>query len=149
MKRAALVLAACCLVLGGCDGDDDDDDDRLPTAPAEAPVPTEGPANPQPPTSAPAGNSAPTLSLRLSPKVTTGAAPFDLHARMCESSDPDNDNLNFKYLWGDGSREYHEHNAPCAITHRYTRAGRYRAIFCTDDGWSDHEVCDHVIVTVQ
>jgi hypothetical protein len=146
MKRAALVLAACCLAMAGCD--DDDDDNRRITTPAVAPPVIEGPANPQPPPGAPADNSAPSLSLRFTDR--TGPAPLTLTVRMCESSDPDRDHLNYLYKWGDGSGpEYHEHAGFCSLSHTYRRVGRHRAIFCVDDGWSDHRVCDDFFVTVQ
>jgi hypothetical protein len=137
MKSAALVLAACCLAFVACD-DDDDDDDYTPTAPAVAPVPVAGALNP-PVNGPPAGNRAPTLVVR------TRTNGNNLHVDMCSSNDPDNDNLNYKYLWGDGTRQYEEHAGFCAQTHSYG-GGRRRVIVCVDDGWPVHEVCDNFIV---
>jgi hypothetical protein len=144
MKRAAaLVLAASCLFLSACD-DDDDDDGFSPTAPAVAPEPLPGALNPPlpAPLRAPSHNRAPTLVVRTRVNGTT------LHVDMCSSSDLDNDNLNYKYLWGDGTRQYEEHAGFCAQSHTYGAGiGRRRVIVCVDDGWPDHEVCDNFFVT--
>jgi hypothetical protein len=146
MRTAALVLAAAALLFVACDDDDDgDDDDRLTSATATAPVPAAGPQNPPPPPAAPPGNSAPTLDLRVSQNVQSDGS-IVLTVDMCRSSDPDRDHLNYKYLWGDGTRQYEEHAGFCAQRHVYDGATRRRVIACVDDGWWNHEVCDNFTV---
>ena len=151
MKRVALALAV--FAVGGMMACDSDGGllPYTPTAPAEAPAVAPGPVQtPAPgPLTAPPGNGAPSLSIRTLPKEHTGPRPFDLVVRMCESSDPDQDHLNYLYKWGDNEKDYEEHAGFCSMTHTYRKAGRYRATFCVDDGYPDHQVCDDFRVTVQ
>jgi len=83
-------------------------------------------------------NGVPTLRAKIVPSPATGPAPLEVHFNLCQSQDPEGDDLQFRYDYGDGRA-----NGPvngCSKDHVYA-AGKYVALVCTTDGREGHEVC--------
>jgi len=89
--------------------------------PTTAP-PTTGTAPPPPP---PTTNSAPTARLRTNPDPIQGDSPLHVTFNLCSSTDPDGDDLTFRFSFGDGAFQEgdsclaeHTYNATAATTVR-------------------------------
>jgi hypothetical protein len=83
------------------------------TAPPTTAPPTTGPPPPPPPTT----NSAPTARLRTNPDPIQGDSPLHVTFNMCGSTDPDGDDLTFRFTFGDGA---FQEGDSCLAEHTYT-----------------------------
>lgn len=102
-------------------------------------------------------NSAPDADFRVNPDPPVGDFPFLVAFNMCRSSDPDGDELIFKYDFGDGAtfrgvcRAEHTYSlpgfvgssaaAPLAASFPPAPPREYTATLCVTDGKPRHEEC--------
>ena len=135
-----------------------DDDPPTTTSPAATappttavPVTTVPPTTAPPPTTTPPGatNRPPVGSFRVSPNPPAGKAPLTVTFNMCQSTDPDDDPLQFSFNFGDGRRD----QGFCRMDHTYTGTTvralvdqTYNARICVTDGVEGHEQCKEYAV---
>jgi hypothetical protein len=72
---------------------------------------------PPPTTPPPTTNSGPTARLRTNPDPIEGDSPLHVTFNMCGSTDPDGDDLTFRFTFGDGAVQEGD---SCSATHTYT-----------------------------
>jgi hypothetical protein len=83
-------------------------------------------------------NSPPDARFLFNPRPADGPAPLRVVANMCESTDPDGDDLFFTYVWGNGG--FHD-GGRCVMDHTYRR-GVYELRVCVGDQQPGHvDVC--------
>ena len=88
-------------------------------------------------------NQPPVIRFHVSPNPPTGPAPLDVNLNLCQSSDPDGDQLRFHFDFGDGTED-----EGCRVTHTYSH-GTFTAKACVTDTQPGHEVCQTVVVNAQ
>ena len=141
MKQFCLLLLGTIFLLVACNGDVL----QSPTFPQS--VPTPFPPGPLP-SAHPSTDRPPSALVSLSPRpagrTVTGVAPLVLTASLCDSTDPDGDQISFRYVWGDGL----DHSSfACRASHTYG-AGRYDATFCVYDRTEFLFTCKGFVVVV-
>lgn len=86
-------------------------------------------------------NGPPNLVLRVTPDPPRGNSPLSVNFNACGSSDPNNDPLQFRFTFGDGTSE--PYSANCTTNHTYTNPNPLRAAVnfdaevCANDGLSE------------
>jgi len=128
-----------------------DDSPTTTSPPATAPPTTAVPVTTVPPTTVPSTtmppgsvNRPPVGSFRISPNPPSGKAPLTVNFNMCQSTDPDNDPLEFTFNFGDGRTD----RGFCRMDHTYTGSSvraaadrTYNPRICVTDGVEGHEQC--------
>jgi PKD repeat protein len=90
-------------------------------------------------------NSPPVAKFKTNPYPTQGKVPFTITFSACESSDPDGDQLLFRFDVGDGLYD----DDHCRKEHTYRSAGRFPATICVTDNFPGHaDQCQSYTVTV-
>jgi hypothetical protein len=95
----------------------------------------------------PTGSNGPPIGVfRVNPDPPEGNSPLTVNFNMCQSSDPDGDDLEFSFVFGDGGSD----QGFCRVEHVYTASSladvrktdaNYTARLCVGDGVPSHEQC--------
>lgn len=91
-------------------------------------------------------NRAPIAVIATRPRPAEGTRPLDVTINMCDSVDPDGDDLFFSYTWGNGA--FHD-GGRCARSQTYQKKGFYKATGCVTDTLPGHETCQTFNVLVR
>ena len=133
LKPLVAILLLTALAMAGCSGKKNDDG----TAP-DASTSLSSTA-----TTTALPNRAPTGALNAS--LTNGSAPLAVEFSL-EGSDADGDGLNWTLQFGDGGNQTNGTALPATVSHNYTLAGNFSAVFTLTD--SEERVSYNVTVTV-
>lgn len=90
-------------------------------------------------------NGPPFGGFYVKPNPPSGPAPLAVEFNMCNFGDPDNDRLEFSYVFGDGTT----FSGFCRATHKYKVAGSFAAKVCLTDGYPGHQRCNNYTVSVR
>ena len=90
----------------------------------------------------PPGNSKPVASADADPRFGE-TAPLTVHFDGSESEDPDDDELQYHWDFGDG-----ESSAQMSASHTYDSAGVYTATLTVDDGQGGTDLADPIRIDV-
>jgi hypothetical protein len=84
-------------------------------------------------------NEPPRAVFTTDPDPPKGQAPLKVKFRGCRSSDPDGDDLQFSYDFGDGNGD----SGSCRVEHTYEpdSSRNFNARCCVSDGRPGHEDC--------
>lgn len=85
-------------------------------------------------------NKAPLAGFTISPN-TTGTAPFTVNLSAVTSTDPDGDDLEYAWQYGDGSPE----GAGESVSHPYTAPGTYTIVLTVTDSHGESDQAQRTV----
>jgi hypothetical protein len=158
---AAGVVGAGAAATGAVVAAGKDDGSPTTTAPGRTvsnPTPQpQTPPTPPPDTTPPpqSTNAPPNAVFKVNPDPPAGDSPLSVNFNMCQSTDPDNDRLSFRFRFGDGSEEKdfcrmeHTYKASTFVGVRAADEETFDARICVTDNQPGHEQCKTYAVRVK